>query len=136
MPLAESFWAVGRMLAILAAGGPLIVVVDDIHWAEALLELIEHLVTTGAGTSCLLLCTARPGFVEERPAWGTASGQDRIALAPLEAADAGRLVEALLGSSGLPPAVQDRVTAASEGNPLYVEQFVSMLVGFGRHPHG
>lgn len=132
VPLAESFWAVGRMLHILAAGSPLVVVIDDIHWAEpTLLELIEHLVTTGAGTPCLVLCTARPDLLEGRPDWGTRSREDRVMLWPLAPADAGQLLDALLGGSGLSSAVRDRVATTAEGNPLYVEQFVSMLVDEG-----
>jgi class 3 adenylate cyclase/tetratricopeptide (TPR) repeat protein len=130
-PLAESFWAVGRMLDILGARGPLVVVIDDIHWAEpVLLELLAHL--TDAGESpCLLLCTARPDLLEEHPEWGTATGHERISLGPLPDEEAARMVDALLGRSGIPETIRDRITSAAEGNPLFLEQFVATLIEDG-----
>jgi class 3 adenylate cyclase/tetratricopeptide (TPR) repeat protein len=130
-PLAESFWAVGRMLDILGARAPLIVVIDDIHWAEpVLLELLAHLTDSGEAPS-LLLCTARPDLLEDHPEWGTATGHDRIALGPLPDDEASRMVDALLGQSGIPAAIRDRITAAAEGNPLFLEQFVATLIEDG-----
>jgi len=130
-PLAESFWAVGRMLAILAARAPLVIVIDDIHWAEpVLLELVEHLADT-LQVPCLLLCTARPDLVEGHPDWGTRPGETRIDLGPLPTQDAARMIDALLGEAGLPGTVRERIAAAAEGNPLFLEQYVATLVEDG-----
>jgi predicted ATPase/class 3 adenylate cyclase len=131
-PLGEVFWAVRRLVEILAERGPLVVVVDDIHWAEpTLLELIEHLSETELAIPALVVCTARHDLLEDRPAWGERAGEERIVLGPLGDHQAVALVEALLGRSGVPEAVQQRVTTAAEGNPLFVEQLVSMLVDEG-----
>ena len=130
-PLAESFWAVGRMLDILGARGPVVVVIDDIHWAEpVLLELLAHLTDAGEAP-CLLLCTARPDLLEEHPEWGTAAGHERIALGPLPDEEAARMVDGLLGASGIPPGIRARITSAAEGNPLFLEQFVATLIEDG-----
>lgn len=127
-PLAESFWAVGRMLDILGSRGSLIVVIDGIQWAEpVLLELLAHLTDDGEAP-CLLLCTARPDLLEEHPEWGTAPGHDRLSLGPLPDDEAARMVDVLLGETGVPPGIRARITAAAEGNPLFLEQFVATLI--------
>lgn len=131
-PLAESFWAVRRLIEILAERQPLVLVVDDIHWAEpTLLDLLTHVADAGILAPVLLLCTARHELLEGRPDWGEGPQQARITLAPLGDAQAEAIVAALLGRSGLPSAILDRVVAAAEGNPLFVEQLVSMLVDDG-----
>ena len=130
-PLPELFWAIGRMVAILAERGSLVLVIDDIHWAEAtLLDLIEHLRTGEASGPVLILCTARHDLLEERPNWADGPGE-RIVLGPLDASDVAALVEGLLGQTGIPQRILDRVIEAAEGNPLFVEQLVSMLVDEG-----
>ena len=131
-PLSELFWAVRRMVEILAEGDPLVLVIDDIHWAEAtLLELIEHLSGSDMEARVLLVCTARHDLLEEHPDWGEGARAERIVLGPLGDDQAGAMVEALLGRSGISPAIRDRVTAAAQGIPLFVEQLVSMLVDEG-----
>jgi predicted ATPase/class 3 adenylate cyclase len=137
--LSEVFWAVGRLVEILGERTPLVVVVDDIHWAEpTLLDLLEHLVESALEVPALLLCTARHDLLELRAGWGDGPRAEILELGPLDADEAGQIVEALLGRSGLPAAVRDRVTTAAEGNPLFVEQLVSMLVDDGtiRHVEG
>jgi class 3 adenylate cyclase/tetratricopeptide (TPR) repeat protein len=131
-PLAEVFWAVRRLVEILAERSPLVVVFDDIHWAEpTLLDLLEHLSAGSPAIPALVVCTARHDLLEDRPAWGEGPGTERILLGPLGEDDAGAIVVGLLGGTGLPAAVRDRVIAAAEGNPLFVEQLVSMLVDDG-----
>ena len=79
-PLAETFWAVQRLVEMLSDRGPLVVVVDDIHWAEpTLLDLIEHLSEADLVVPVLVLCAARHDLLEERPDVGGASarGADR-----------------------------------------------------------
>ena len=129
----ETHWAIRKLFESLAAERPLVVVLEDVHWAEpALLDLVEHVVTWTVGAPILLLCTARPDLIEERPDWGTGLADAiRIALEPLTQEDAGRLVENLIGISALPVEARPIVEAA-EGNPLFLEQLVAMLVDEGQ----
>ncbi|HVQ01923.1 MAG TPA: adenylate/guanylate cyclase domain-containing protein, partial [Burkholderiaceae bacterium] len=70
-PLHEIYWGARKVLEILAARGPVVALVDDIHWAEtAFLELLEHVLSTSTGTPILLLATSRHDLLEERPQWG------------------------------------------------------------------
>jgi class 3 adenylate cyclase/tetratricopeptide (TPR) repeat protein len=129
--VAELFWGIRRFFEILAKD-PVVVLFDDIHWAEpTFLDLIDHL-ADGAGTPLLMLCTARHELLEEHADWGEGPRYARIALQPLSEADAGRVIEHLLGQAGLADDVRQRIIAASEGNPLFVEQLLSMLMDSGR----
>jgi predicted ATPase/class 3 adenylate cyclase len=129
--LDEVFWGTRRLFELLAARGPLVVVFDDIHWAElAFLDLIENVATTTVGSPILLVCGARPELLELRPAWAK-PGAHVIELKPLSAEDSGRIVDQLLDGAPIPPAVRDRIVTAAEGNPLFVEQLLSMLIDDG-----
>ena len=79
----------------------------------------------------MILCTSRHELLEVRPDWGDGPRQARIELGPLGDEQAGSIVETLLGRSGIAPSIRQRVTAAAEGNPLFVEQLVSMLIDEG-----
>ena len=128
-PLEETFWAVRTMFEGLALSAPLVVVVDDIHWAEAtLLDLLEH-VREAAAAPILLVCSARPELIDERAGWGPES--DLIRLAPLSAKETFAIAGNILGGSGLPVDLLRRISEAAEGNPLFVEQMLSMLVDSG-----
>lgn len=130
-PLAEINWAARRFLEAEAGDGPLIAFFDDIHWAEpAFLDLLEHVQQTAAAP-ILLLATARHELIEQRPAWGTLPGSTRLDLRPLSDAAAAQLVVQLLGAADLPDAELDRIVQAAEGNPLYAEQMLSMLIDAG-----
>ncbi len=132
VPLTEVFWSVQRLVEILSERGPAVVVFDDIHWAEpTLLELIEHLARAEMSVPVLLACTARNELLETRPTWGEGPRDERIVLGPLGDDQTGEMVEALLGRSGIAASIRRRVAAAAEGNPLFVEQLVSMLVDEG-----
>jgi class 3 adenylate cyclase/tetratricopeptide (TPR) repeat protein len=129
--VAELFWGVRRFLEILAANRPVVVLFDDIHWAEAtFLELVSHITTT-RDAPLLLVCGSRTELLERHPDWGTGDGSRRIVLSPLSDADAGRIAEGLLGSVGLDESVRARIVEAAEGNPLFIEQVLSMLVENG-----
>ena len=128
-PLHEVNWAARKFLERLAANAPVVAFVDDIHWAEpAFLDLLEHVLDTAAGVPLLLLATARHDLLEERPQWAERAGATRLVLGPLSEAASARVVENLLGSSGLPADVVARIVAAAEGNPLFIEQMLSMLL--------
>ena len=131
-PVAEVFWGVRKFLEALATGRPVVVVVDDIHYAEAtFLDLLEHLLDmTARQAAVLVVATARLSLLEKRVEWGDREGSVRLALGPLAAGDSGRLVDELLGGE-VAADVRDRVVSSAEGNPLFVQQLVSMLVDRG-----
>jgi class 3 adenylate cyclase/tetratricopeptide (TPR) repeat protein len=131
-PVAEIVWAVRRLVEILADDRPVVVVFDDIHWAEStMLDLITHLAEADSSARALVISTTRHDLLDARPEWASTSRHERLVLRPLGDAQAAAIVEASLGGSGLPDRVVHRILEAAEGNPLYVEQLVSMLVDQG-----
>jgi class 3 adenylate cyclase/tetratricopeptide (TPR) repeat protein len=131
--LQELFWAVRRLLEALARESPLVAVFDDIHWAEpSLLDLIEYVSGWSSGAPILLLCLARQDLLETRPSLAAPRpNASSILLEPLDSEQSGELIENLLSSTGLDPEVRRRIAEAAEGNPLYVEEIVRMLVDEG-----
>ncbi len=131
-PVPEVFWGARKFLEQLGHERPVVLVVDDIHWAEAtFLDLIGNLVESVESAPVLLLCTARRELLEKHVDWAQADGTLRVVLSPLTDADAGLVVEALLGGTGLDDAVRGRIVQAAAGNPLFVEQLLSMLIDEG-----
>ncbi len=126
-PVEEIMWGVRKLLERVAGERPLVVIVDDIHWAEpTLLELIEHLADS-AEAPLLVLCPARPDLLERRADWP----EPRITLQSLTNADMGRIVENALGRGELAEEIRDRILESADGNPLFVEQMLSMLIDDG-----
>ena len=131
-PLSELFWGVRRFVEILAERRPLVLVVDDIHWAEAtFLDLLQGLGSGEVHARVLLLCTSRHDLLERRASWPEVPGSRLVTLAPLSGVATEVVLRNLLGGDRLPLAVEARIVAAAEGNPLYVEQMLSMLVDGG-----
>jgi class 3 adenylate cyclase/tetratricopeptide (TPR) repeat protein len=131
-PVEELFWAIRRLLAWLAADRPVVFVVEDIHWAEpTMLALLEHLLQTVDDAPVVIACPTRPELLEDAPDWGAGERAARIVLDPLDASESRSMIESLLEGSSLDPAVLDRVVRASEGNPLFAEQLLRMLVDDG-----
>ena len=132
-PAEELSWAVRRLFETLARDRPLVLVLDDIQWAEpALLDLIEQLVDWSTGAPLLVLAMARPELLETRPGWGTGrANASQVVLEPLPASAADALVEAILGPSDLPAELRDRIFSAADGNPLFVEEMLGMLTDEG-----
>ena len=128
----ELRWGVRRYIER-RARGPLVLVFEDVHWAEpTLLDLIEHL-AEWSRAPVLILCLARPDFRELRPAFGaTASNAVAITLSPLGPDDARQLISALLAIDALNEDVRAEVVTRAEGNPLYVEEFLRTLIETGR----
>jgi tetratricopeptide (TPR) repeat protein len=130
-PIEETFWASRRTLESLARREPLLVVLEDIHWAEAtFLDLIEHVVEHSKDSSMLIVCPARRELLEERPEWmqGRANATT-ISLGSLSADESEFLIGDLL--PGLSAAVRSRITGSAQGNPLFVEQIISMWMEDG-----
>jgi class 3 adenylate cyclase/tetratricopeptide (TPR) repeat protein len=125
----EIAWAARAWAHKLAEPQPLVLVFEDIHWAEEpMLELIEHLGTWVRNVPLLLLCLARPELLDIRPGWG--GGRVRataIELEPLSDADSETLIAALLDHDDLPSAARTALLEKTEGNPLFVEETIRML---------
>jgi tetratricopeptide (TPR) repeat protein len=125
----ETFWAIRKLFEALARRRPLVVVLDDLHWAEeTLLELVDHLAGWTRGVPLLLVCAARPELLERRP---PAADAATLVLAPLDADAAGALMHWELDAAPLPPALRENILATSEGNPLFVQELVRMLIEDG-----
>jgi len=126
----EIAWAAREWAARLAEPQPLVLVFEDIHWSEEpLLELVEHLAEYVRDAPLLILCLARPELLEVRPSWG--GGRLRsaaIELEPLDAADARELIAALVANTTLNEECRDDILDTTEGNPLFVEETVRLLV--------
>jgi class 3 adenylate cyclase len=119
-----------RYLEARLGSTPGTIVLEDLHWAEEpFLALLEELLEQ-LRAPLLLLCLARPDLLERRPSWGSGrTNAMAIALEPLDVPETERLVRALLaGDSDLPV---DQIVARTEGNPLFVEEYVHMLVDQG-----
>ena len=127
----DASWAVRRLLEVMAADQPLVVMLEDAHWAETpMLDLAEAVIERVHG-AVLFLCLARPELLEQRPTW--AAGKPRaitMTLPPLMPAEARLVAELLLGGEA-PAAVVDQVCETAEGNPLYLEQLTAMLADQG-----
>ena len=104
---------------------PLVLVVEDLHWAEEpLLELLQHLSAHVRGR-LLVLATSRPELLERRPG----SIGSVLGLEPLSEHDAERVVDGV--ARGLPSTLRELIVSRAEGNPFFVEEFVAMLVDQG-----
>jgi class 3 adenylate cyclase len=126
-----TFWAVRELLAAAAAERPLVIVLEDIHWAEPIfLDLIEHLAGTLDGVPVLIVALARGDLLEIRPRFGGSA--PRLLLPALSGDDSRRLVEHLLADDAVAADLAEHVFARAEGNPLFVAELVRMLVEDGR----
>ncbi len=126
-PPEETFWAFRRFFESIAREQPLIVVVDELQWAEpTLLDLVEYLVAFAANEPILVLCLARPELFDERPSWA-APRRDAtvVTLEPLAESESARLVHALAATHGVGDADLDRILETAEGNPLFLEQLLT-----------
>jgi class 3 adenylate cyclase/tetratricopeptide (TPR) repeat protein len=125
----EAFAAWRRLFEALAEWGPLVLVVEDVHWADdGLLDFIDHLADWATTSPLLLLCTARAELFERRPNWGARRNAATLALAPLTDDETRKLVAFLLRQAEIPADLAQTVLAHAEGNPLYTEEFIRMLV--------
>ena len=122
------FPALRRFFEALAREQPVVVIFEDVHWAQpTLLDLIEYL-AEWARQAVFLLCLARPELLEERSTWaGSNSNTMSLALEPLGPEDTEKLIADRLMGRTLPPETVVRVTEASQGNPLFVEQLLAAL---------
>jgi class 3 adenylate cyclase/tetratricopeptide (TPR) repeat protein len=135
---AEAFAAWRRFLEGVAEGIPIVLVFEDLHWADdGLLDFVDYLADWASGVAMLIVCTARPELLSRRPGWGggkrNASTVTVSALAPSETA---QLLAELLDQVLLPAEIQSAVLKRTEGNPLFAEEYVRMLQDRGFLVHG
>jgi class 3 adenylate cyclase/tetratricopeptide (TPR) repeat protein len=123
----EAFWAIRKLFEALARERALVVVLDDLHWAEpTFLDLVEHLADWSREAPILLLCLARPELLDARPAWGGGKlNATSLFLEPLSEDEAEKLIDNL--PVRLADETRTRIGTAAEGNPLFVEQMLAML---------
>jgi tetratricopeptide (TPR) repeat protein len=124
----EIAWAFRKLFESLASDRPLVVLVDDIHWAEpTLLDLLEYVSTFSSGAAILLLCLARPDLLDNRPAWAAPRPNTTlVSLSPLSDDETRMLIGQLLHARALSDGTRVRIVEAAEGNPLFVEQILAM----------
>src|SRR5688572_3224309 len=126
---AETQLAFRRMLEARAAERPQVVVIDDLQWAEAVfIDLVEHVADFSRDAPIFLLCVARTELLDVRPDWGGGKmNATALLLEPLDAEECGELMERLVLDAPLDDELRDRITVASAGNPLYVEEMLAMV---------
>ena len=127
----EIAWAVRRLLESLARERPVLIFLDDLHWAElTFLRLIQHLVEFGGSAPILVVCSSRPDLTEMFPFLTTPPATRAIVLDSLPQTAAGALISNLLGDD-VAPEIAARVAEAAEGNPLFIEETARMLLDEG-----
>jgi tetratricopeptide (TPR) repeat protein len=129
----ETFWAVRRFLEGLARERPLVVCLEDLHWAAPrFLDLVEYLAGWTRDVPLLLLCLARGDLLDRRPEWvAPRAGAEALALEPLAGTEADALVRAASGEAALTEATRAWIAATAEGNPLFVEQLAAAVLEAG-----
>jgi class 3 adenylate cyclase/tetratricopeptide (TPR) repeat protein len=117
-----------RILERLAREHPLVIVFDDLQWAEpTFLDLVDHISDLARDAPILLLCVARPDLLDLRAGWGGGKlNSTTMLLEALTDAESGELVDNLL-LARVDEGTKERITAAAEGNPLYVEEMLAMV---------
>jgi class 3 adenylate cyclase/tetratricopeptide (TPR) repeat protein len=129
----EAFSAWRRFLEGLAEQRPLVLVFEDLHWAdESLLDFVDELVDWLTDVPLLVVATARPELLERRPGWGGGKlNATTLALAPLTDEQTAQLLSGVLGTPVLPAETQSALLDRAGGNPLYAEQFAELYVERG-----
>jgi DNA-binding SARP family transcriptional activator/class 3 adenylate cyclase len=130
---AERFSSAVALFEVLARAHSLVIVFDDVHWGEpTFLDLIEHLAECARDAPILLVCLGRPELLEARPSWaGGKLNATTALLEPLSEDECGLLIGNLLGRTGLAEEVETRIAEVAEGNPLFVEEMLLMLIDDG-----
>jgi len=125
----EIFWALRRLLEILAGDKPLVVIVDDLHWAEpALLDAIEHVADEVRGAPLLLVCMAREELLEHRATWaGGRLNAHSMRLPPLNDREQNELINYLVPEGQLDHRARGRITRLAQGFPLYALEYVALV---------
>ena len=126
---AEIFWAARRFLEALARDRTVLVLFEDLHWAEpTFLDLVESLALQPGRSAIAVVCIARPELLDQRPAWAAEADRSvSIQLAPLGDDPAAALLDSLSGGHRIAPSTRARLIDTAGGNPLYLEQLAVSL---------
>jgi class 3 adenylate cyclase/tetratricopeptide (TPR) repeat protein len=129
----EAFTAWRRYLEGLAEQHPLVLVFEDLHWADdGVLDFVDHLTEWASGVPILVVGTSRPELLDRRPNWGGGKlNASTLALSALADADAARVIGAVLQQQLLPAELQETLLERAGGNPLYAEQFARLFLEHG-----
>ncbi len=130
----RAFRYTAQMFAAAGAIGPLVLLLDDIHWADdGSLDLVEYLAQHGRDLPMLVVCLTRPALFERRAEWvAQLPGYSRIDLAPLTEAQSRDLVADILRMlPTVPVRLQDLIVKETEGNPFYLEELIKVLIDDG-----
>ena len=124
----ELFSAWLTYVELLASQHPLVLVFEDLHWAdEALADFLEHVLDWAQDAPVLIVCTARPEWFERRPGWGGGNREAvTIGLSPLSPDETARLVASLTGRTVMSADAQHALLERSGGNPLYLTEYVRL----------
>jgi class 3 adenylate cyclase/tetratricopeptide (TPR) repeat protein len=125
----ETQLAFRRLLEARAAERPQVVVIDDLQWAEPVfVDLVEHVADLSRDAPIFLLCIARTELLDARPDWGGGKlNATSLLLEPLGADECAMLMDRLGTGAPLDTQLRERITSASAGNPLYVEEMLAMV---------
>jgi class 3 adenylate cyclase len=129
----ELSWGIRQYLETIAARETLVVVIDDLQWAEpAVLEVLGQVADRTSTVPVLLVCLARPELLERSPSWAASrSNASVVHLEPLDERDTRTLLSGLLATADVPPPVASLIAQRSAGNPLFCEEFLRMLIDAG-----
>jgi predicted ATPase len=132
----EAFAAWRRFFEALAERRPLVLVFEDLHWADDnLLDFVDYLVDWVTDSPLLVIGTARPELLERRPDWGGGkSNAATVSLSPLSDEEIARLLASLLEQTVMPAETQAPLLARAGGNPLYAEEYARMVSERGLTP--
>jgi hypothetical protein len=125
----EAFGAWRRFFEALAEQRPLVLVFEDLHWADDhLLDFVDYLVDWVTDSPLLVIGTARPELLERRPGWGGGKANAAtVSLSPLSEEEIARLLASLLEQAVMPAELQASLLARAGGNPLYAEEYARMV---------
>ena len=122
----ELFYAVRTQLEDVASERPLVVFFDDIQWGEpTFLDLVDHIADLSRGAPLFVLCLARPELLDKRAGWG--GGKLNATTILLEPLSSEECVELIHVHGGVEAETEQRILAAAEGNPLFVEEMVALV---------
>jgi serine/threonine protein kinase/tetratricopeptide (TPR) repeat protein len=127
----RAFHYAAQFFAAVARDAPVVLYLDDIHWADdGSLDFVDYLARTCAGVPLLILSFARPALLERRPLWGEGeAAHTRIQLQPLSKRESRHLVEEILRhAQSIPQVLRELVVSGAEGNPFYMEELIKMLI--------
>jgi tetratricopeptide (TPR) repeat protein len=129
----EAFAAWRRYLEALAEQRTLVLVFEDLHWAdEGLLDFVDELIDWLSGVPLLVICSARPELLERRQGWGGGTlNAATVGLSPLSEKETAVLISQVLERALLPAEIQQALLERAEGNPLYAEQFAQLYLECG-----